>query len=484
MNHIQNNPFNPIVSTDSYKASHWKQYPENTTKIYSYLESRGGRFPATLFFGLQYILRQYLAGPIITKAKIDYAQAFWNQHFGKDVFNREGWDYILSKYNGHLPLRIKAVKEGSVVPTGNVLMTIENLDEKCWWLTNFMETLLMQVWYPTTVATHSYECKKIIRQYLLETEGNADSLPFKLHDFGFRGVSSYETSAIGAAAHLVNFKGTDTVSGIHLAMDTYGSEEMVGFSIPASEHSTITSWGLENELDAYRNMLKQYPDGLFACVIDSKDVYNAADKLWGETLKDDVMRRNGTVVLRPDSGDPVEVNSRLIDILWNRFGGSIKNGFKTLHKSIRIIQGDGIDLPTITEILHMLKTKGFSSENIAFGSGGALLQKFDRDTQKFAIKCSYAEIDGVGHDVFKDPITQKDKASKKGQLKLHLSGGKYSTISSSTTPGVQYTGYIDSLQTVFENGEMHNVQTFDEIRSRAEEHLNREVPALNETASV
>lgn len=484
MNSLPNNPFNPIVATDSYKASHWKQYPEGTTKIYSYLESRGGRFPATVFFGLQYILRTYLSGPIITRAKIDFAQSFWNAHFGKDVFNREGWDYILDKYNGHLPIRIKAVKEGSVVPTGNVLMTIENLDEKCWWLTNWLETLLMQVWYPITVATHSYECKKIIRQYLLDTAGSADSLPFKLHDFGFRGVSSYESSAIGSAAHLVNFKGTDTVTGILLAMDTYGAEEMVGFSVPASEHSTITSWGRDGEKAAYENMLKIYPDGTFACVIDSYDVYNAAGSIWGGLLRESVLNRNGVVVLRPDSGDPVEVNSRLIDILWKEFPGTYKNGYKVLDDHIRIIQGDGIDLATITEILHMYKQKGFSAENIAFGSGGALLQKFDRDTQKFAIKCSYAEIGGIGHDVFKDPVTQSGKASKKGQLKLHYSGGKFSTISSSNTPGSQYNGYIDSLVTVFENGEMHNAQTFDEIRERTEAHIQREVPALNETAKV
>lgn len=465
---------NFILKTDSYKPSHPRQYPIGTTKIYSYLESRGGRFLSTLLFGLEYIAKKHLIGIQVTKEAIDQAEAFWKEHFfGADLFNRTGWEYILKVHGGRLPLRICAVPEGNVVSTHNVLMTIENTDPKCFWLTNYVETILSQIWYPITVSTNSFECKKLIKKYLEETHGDISSLPFKLHDFGFRGVSSYEQSAIGGASHLVNFMGTDTTSGIVLAMEYYNAK-VCGHSIPASEHSTITSWGRDHEVDAYRNMLKQYPSGLVACVSDSYDIYNACDKLWGDVLRDEVLARNGTLVIRPDSGDPVEVNSRIIDILWNKFGGDYNSKhFRVLNNHVRIIQGDGIDLKAIEDILQMYKNKGFSAENIAFGSGGGLLQKFDRDTNKFAIKCSYAEINGKGVNVYKDPITSSGKTSKKGILKLHSqpNTNTFTTISSADETPQQFNSYIDSMEVVFENGELKKEQSFDTIRKTSEQYL-------------
>lgn len=456
-----------IGKSDSYKGTHAPQYPPNTSKIISYLESRGGMFSSTLFYGLQYILKKHFVGRVITEADVNEAEIFWKLHFGNDYFNKKGWMHIVNKHGGKLPLRIRAIKEGTVVPVSNVLMTIENTDPELYWLTNYAETMLMQIWYPITVATNSFECKKVINKYLLETQGSNESLGFKLHDFGFRGVSSYETSAIGGSAHLVNFMGTDTVSGIILAMEYYKSQ-VCGFSIPASEHSTITSWGREHEVDAYRNMIKQYPTGHFACVSDSYDVYEACDKLWGDILHDDIMKRDGTLVIRPDSGNPPEVVNRCLEILWNKFGGDYSpKQFKILTPKVRIIQGDGIDYNMIGEILLQMKNKGFSADNIAFGSGGGLLQKFDRDTQKFAIKCSYAEVDGQPRDVYKDPATSHSKISKKGLLKLHRAGNSFSTFSSADMPASQFHGYIDSLETVYENGEMVKEYTFDEIRAES-----------------
>lgn len=464
------NPNSFILKTDSYKVTHYPQYPAGTSSIYSYLESRGGKFDSTLFFGLQYIIKEHFEGQRVTMADIDEAESFFKDHFfGSNLFNRSGWEYIVNKYGGKIPLRISAVPEGTIVPTHNVLMTIENTDPKLFWLTNYAETMLMQIWYPITVATNSFECKRVIKKYLEETHGDTTSLPFKLHDFGYRGVSCNEQAGIGGMSHLVNFMGTDTIRGITMAMQNYGSG-VCGFSIPASEHSTITSWGLDKEVDAFRNMLKIYPSGFVACVSDSKDIYNACDKLWGDVLRDDVMSRNGTLVIRPDSGDPVEVNSKIIDILWNKFGGEYnRNHFRVLDNHVRIIQGDGIDLDTIGNILQMYKNRGFSAENIAFGSGGGLLQKFDRDTNKFAIKCSFAEIDGVGVDVYKDPVTSKGKVSKKGRLKLHPQSGGFSTISSTNETPQQFNSYVDSMEVVFENGELKKSQSFDEIRKRTEE---------------
>lgn len=450
---------NIMLLTDSYKATHWKQYPPKTSKIYSYLESRGGKFKEVVFFGLQYILKEYLSGQVITKEKIDEAETFWNLHFGSNHFNREGWEYILNTYNGHLPIKIQAVPEGTVVPVQNVLLTIENTDPKCFWLTNFLETLIMQIWYPITVATNSREIKKVIHSYLEKT-GTPESIDFKLHDFGFRGVSSVETSAIGAASHLVNFLGTDTIPGILLTMNYYGSG-MSGFSIPASEHSTITSWTSDKELEAYRNMLEKYPTGLVACVSDSYDIYNACKNLWGSELKDMILSRNGALVIRPDSGDPVEVISKCLDILGDHFGVTInEKGYKLLPPQIRVIQGDGINLEMVETILSVMESNKWSADNIAFGSGGALLQKFDRDTQKFAIKCSHAIIDGAHTDVQKTPVTDSGKRSKKGILKLISSGDSFETVNFNQDGK-------NEMVTVYNTGVMILDQTFDSVRNNA-----------------
>lgn len=461
---------NKLLFTDGYKLSHWTQYPPGTTKIYSYFESRGGKFPKILFFGLQYYLKKYLSGVYVTKERIDEAHEFSKEYFGYDYFNKEGWEHILLNHDGKLPIKIKGIAEGSLVNVKNVLLTIENTDSKCFWLTNFCETLLSKIWYSTTIATNSYYCKQVIKMFLEETQGDISSLPFKLVDFGARGVSSCEQAGIGGMAHLVNFKSTDTLEGILYANEFYSSG-ICGNSIAASEHSTITSWGKEKELEAYRNMLTQYPEGFVACVSDSYDIYNACDKLWGDILRDSVLNRKGTLVIRPDSGNPLEVIPKVLDILWDKFGGyHSKKGYKVLNDHVRIIQGDGIDLDMIQCILQMMMSKGFSAENIAFGSGGGLLQKFDRDTQRFAMKCSYAEINGKPVNVFKEPVTDSGKDSKRGRLKLVKASdtGNYLTASSADMPPEMFDVYDDQLETVFEDGEIKKEYTFDEIRKRAE----------------
>lgn len=456
---------NLLLLTDSYKASHYKQYPQGTTNVYSYLESRGGQFRKTLFFGLQYFMKNYLEGQQVTPAKIAEAKAFFDAHMGPGMFNEEGWKYIYEKHDGYLPIRIKAVPEGTVVDNKNVLMTIENTDPNCFWLTNYLETLLVQVWYPITVATQSYFCKEIINEYLEET-GDPASIGFKLHDFGYRGVSSNESASLGAAAHLVNFMGTDTLAGITMLQDFYGAKEMPGFSIPASEHSTITSWGREGELAAMENMLDQYPTGLVACVSDSFDIFKACSEYWGEALKEKILSRDGTLVIRPDSGDPVEVVVKCLEILGQKFGFDVNNkGYKVLPPQVRMIQGDGIDIDSLKNILEAMKQKRWSADNIAFGSGGALLQKMNRDTQKFAFKCSSVIVNGEERDVYKQPVTAEFKQSKKGRFALnrikgwHDYGHKFETVQEGVGE--------DVLQTVFENGQILREYTLDEIRGLA-----------------
>ena len=459
---------NILLNTDSYKVSMFKQYPAGTTGVYSYIESRGGRYDRTVVFGLQAFIKEYLLEPI-TQADIDIADELLTAH--GEPFNRAGWQYILDKHNGYLPLVIRAVPEGSVVPVSNVLATVENTDPECFWLTTWLETALLRaLWYGTTVATQSYTIKQVILDYL-ERTGDPTSINFKLHDFGARGVSSLESAAIGGAAHLVNFMGSDTISGILFAREYYNAG-VAGFSIPAAEHSTITSWGREGEVDAYRNMLNQFakPGSIVAVVSDSYDVFNAASKLWGEELRQQVIDSGATIVIRPDSGDPVTVNKQLIQILDSKFGSVVNaKGFKVLN-NVRLIQGDGVNELTIRSILGAFMALGYSADNIAFGMGGALLQIVDRDTQRFAMKCSSIEINGVWQDVVKDPITDSGKRSKGGRVKLWTnSGGEFATSVQAPTgwsdKGIG--GWTEALQTVYMNGALFNEITFEQVRANS-----------------
>lgn len=447
--------------TDSYKLSHFQQYPANTTKVFSYIESRGGRFAETVFFGLQYYIKEYLTTPI-TQENIDQADELSKAH--GVPFNKEGWQHILDKHNGYLPLRIQAVPEGIVVPTGNVLVTVENTDPKCFWLTSYVETLLLKIWYPITVATQSYNCKKIIRNFLTETADDLSGLGFKLHDFGYRGVSSEESAAIGGAAHLVNFMGTDTIAALTFLMDYYKAKTMPGFSIPAAEHSTITSWGREGEFAAYKNFLEVYKNSpIAACVSDSFNIYEAI-KMWGK-LKPEIEANGQILVVRPDSGDPVQMSLDCVQRLEVEFG-SVKNkrGYKVLN-NVRVIYGDGIsNEDVIFSILKNLKDNGYSADNMAFGMGGGLLQKVDRDTQRFAMKCSAIIVDGKMREVFKDPITDKGKKSKKGFLDLNQDIKGNFVTSESNFPG---TAVGSILRVVFENGKLMAEDTLDQVRERA-----------------
>ncbi len=468
---MNNNAFtNLLLLTDSYKPTHWKQYPPGTEQVYSYFESRGGEDPETVFFGLQYVLKRYLEGVVVTTEAIDEAESFLGAHLGRtDAFNRAGWEHIVREHGGRLPVKIRAVPEGMVVPTQHVLMTVENTDAAVPWLTNYLETLLSHVWYPTTVASNSRSIKQIVAQYHAQSsDAPLASIDFQVHDFGFRGVSSVETAGLGAAAHLVSFMGTDTLAGIVVARDYY-AEPMAGFSIPASEHSTMTAWGRNGEADAMRNMLAQYPSGLIACVSDSYDIIHAVRNIWGGTLKEQVLARDGRLVVRPDSGDPVFTTLRVVEALWEAFGGEVNSkGFRVLHPAVRMIQGDGVGRKSIRAILQNFIDHGFSSENIAFGSGGRLLQRFNRDTFRFAFKCSALTVNGEARDVRKYPMefdadgtyAPSFKVSKAGRLALvRHADGTFSTEPEGT-PG-------DVLATVFEHGEVTNTHTFSDIRQRA-----------------
>lgn len=430
---------NIALMTDSYKLSHYLQYPPETTLVHSYVESRGGKYPEVVFFGLQYILSILEKG--ITKEDVEEAREISELH--GLPFNYDGFMYIVNELEGKLPVRIKAIPEGTVVPVLTPLMTVENTDPKCYWLTTYLETMLLRVWYPITVATQSYHTKQMIMKYLEKTSDDPEGeIPFKLHDFGARGTTSGETAGIGGLAHLVNFMGSDTIEALRMGREFY-DEPMAGISIPASEHSTMTAWGRGNEIGAYTNMLDQFakPEALLAVVSDSYNIYKAL-KMWGTELKDKIIESGATVVIRLDSGEPLASVMDALNRLHYYFGVTLNSkGYKVLN-NVRILQGDGVNPQLIEDILDTMESQGYSATNIAFGMGGALLQQVNRDTQRFAMKASYVEIGGEGIAIYKDPVSDPGKVSKKGR---------------------QDKG----METVFENGRIVKRYTLEQVRANS-----------------
>jgi nicotinamide phosphoribosyltransferase len=388
---------NHLIDDDSYKDSHWTQYPEGMTSQFAHFLSRGGIFPECTLALMQYFLHRYLSDPV-TRDHVKEAKAFALAH--GEPFNEEGWNYIVSKHDGRVPIRIRALPEGLVVPTSTPLYTVETTDDEINWIASFFETQLGRLWYPSTVAMGSREAKKIIKHYLDLTADNTEAeIGFKLHDFGGRGVTCREQAGVGGAAHLFNFLGSDTKQGVRLANHYYDCD-MSAFSIPATEHSTVTSWGRDGEFRMVEQYIqrelidRQLPPGvpkLAACVADSYDVYNFAHQVSTGRLKEMIKGSGGTFVLRPDSGDPVKVLMGILGTLSQNFGDEVRTnskGFRVLPDYFRLIWGDGIDRNAIRRILESMYIWGWSASNIAFGSGGGLLQKWNRDDQKWKLACS------------------------------------------------------------------------------------------------
>jgi nicotinamide phosphoribosyltransferase len=470
--------YNTCLDVDSYKLSHWTQYPEGTDYMMSYLEARGGEFPESTLFGLQYLLHEYLSKPV-TKENVIEAANFAGTH--GEPFNYDGWMYIVNEYGGNLPVRIRAIPEGTVVPVSNALLTIECFDKNCFWIVSWLETMLSRLWYPSTIATTSRESKKVLKHYLdMSSDTPEADAWFKLHCFSGRGVSCLEQSRIGGAAHLLSFMGSDTIEGIRLANHYYDCE-MAGFSIPASEHSTVSSWGRDGEIAFYKNYVKtfltdrQLPPGipkLAACVSDTYNIFEAV-KFWcSEEMRETLKASGGTLVIRPDSGEPVETLGRIFNLLEEELGQEVtlnNKGFKVLPAYLRVIQGDGIDRLAMTEILkNLVDICRWSATNIAFGSGGGLLQKFNRDTQKWAFKACAIRVNGEVRRIYKDPVTDPGKKSKSGLLDLVNAGNSgencgYETVNL-IEPGKYHADTV--LNTVYDCGKILYHTTFAECRSR------------------
>lgn len=461
-------PINPILNTDSYKQSHFAQYPPGAEVVSSYVESRGGDFKQTVFFGLQAFLKDYLSQPVTT-AHIEEAEAICRAHMVP--FNRDGWQYIVERHDGRLPVLIEAVPEGTVLPMRNVLAQCRNTDPNVPWLTSFLETALLRaIWYPTTVATLSWHIRQLTDRYLDMTSDAPDAKrAVMLNDFGARGVSSLESSGLGGLAHLVSFQGTDNMAALLAARRFYGVDlhtAMPAYSVPAAEHSTVTSWGGEREMEAYRHIVQafafKFP--LISVVSDSYDIVRACREIWGEQLQHLVETCGSTVVIRPDSGDPVTMVVDVISILMERFGYEVNSkGYRVLPDCVRVIQGDGINQQSIEEILVAMEDKKLSADNIAFGMGGGLLQQLDRDTLRFAMKASAIRIGGTWHDVFKRPKSDPSKASKRGVLALTTGDdGGFETVRADALGAAE-----NVLRPVFENGDLLIDHPFDDVRARA-----------------
>lgn len=503
--------------TDSYKLTHWKIKPKSLIKVYSYLEARAPSSFSddTCFFGLQYFIKRYLIGEVVTLRDLPRIRAFCKHHFYgvEGLFNEEGWKYIIEKHGGRLPVSIRAVAEGTVMKTGNVMMTIENTDPECAWLTNFLETVLVEVWNTTTVASLSREMKKAQYKAMKATMDDDELLkvlmPSRVHDFGYRGVSSPETAALSGAAHLVNFAGTDTTAGIEMITqfycgtefediyqydsntlnkewdaersyqlwDAFYGKHMPGFSIPATEHSQMTLRGPEGEAEVCASLLKEFPDGFVACVSDSFDLFNCITEIWGDKLKDQILNRNGVLVIRPDSGEPTIIVPMVLEAIGSKFGfRQNSKGYRILNDKVRVIQGDGVNVESHKDILNAVIAAGWSVENLAFGSGGGLLQKVNRDTYSFAFKACWVIIDGKGREVYKKPKTDPKKNSKRGELALVRDNGEYKTV-----PLADVSKYESGnlLIEVFRDGVLLVDLTFDLIREAAELDELCEVASVN-----
>lgn len=468
---------NIVTNTDSYKLTHHKMYVPGTQRVLSYFESRlGATFNKTVWFGLQYDLIEYLQGKVVTPEGIEWGRELAQAHFGSaDIFNEKMWRHILEKKAGMLPLRICSVPEGTPVDVSNVLMTVENTDEECAPLTNHCETLLSNLWAPSTVASLSREVKILLKWYNDQTSDAPGAVNFGLHDFGQRGVTSPESAGIEGAGHIVNFLGTDTVLAMETAHDYYGANLAgLAYSVPASEHSVMTALGPEGEFNIFDNLLTEFRKGILSVVIDSYD-YRRFISVYAKKLKDKILTRediclpDGTViqpgktVFRPDSGEPVSTTLEVLDLLDKVFGHTVNSkGYKVLCNRVGVLWGDGIDYHGIRNILHAMKAAGWASDNIVFGMGGGLLQKINRDTQRFAFKSCAQKRNGEWYDVFKKPL-DASKASKRGRLKLiREKDGTFHTVGENERPEM-----FNWLIPVFENGVILKRYTFDEIRANA-----------------
>jgi nicotinic acid phosphoribosyltransferase len=471
------------ILTDSYKAGHFEQYPD-AQEMVAYGEFRkpfaGMEDERIVFYGIRYIVDNYLNHKW-TLEDVECAAKFYSTHnvlgtqypFPKELFVK-----FVEENDGYFPVKLEALPDGTVVYAHTPVYQITAKGEYSR-LVTFLETLLTQVWYPSTVATLSRHTRELVTEAFKESV-DADFfflIPSRLHDFGFRGCTSVEQSVLGGLAHLLSFEGSDTMSAAYYGQFHLNGGEPIASSIPATEHSVMTSW--ETEVQAVINMAEKYGEGLFATVADSYD-YEAFLEQVLPVVAPIVKEKGGTHVVRPDSGDPVECVLKGLRACAKHYGYTMNSkGFKVLNNSA-VIQGDGINYNTVEDILEAALDEGFSAQNIAFGMGAGLLQKVNRDTMSFATKLCYIKYaDGTERDVMKTPQTDKGKFSLPGKLKVYREAGIPKAF-----PEVTFWGdkilEINLFKTVYDCGPVElEEETFQQTRERLEKEWNRLPPKAN-----
>lgn len=476
---------------DFYKISHRQQYPENTEFVYTTWIPRSNKyFPKAdkvVAFGFNAMVKKwfikYFNEHFFNRPKEDVVNEY--KRFIKFTLGQEPEvKHIEELHNlGYLPIVIKAVKEGTLVPIRVPMMTVENTDPRFFWVSNFLETIISnELWLPSTSATIAYTYREMLNKYAIQTTGNTDGVGFQAHDFSMRGMGAFDASASSGAGHLLSFTGTDSIPSILFHEEYYGANvenELVGASIPATEHSVMCAYGDTNEFELFKRLMTEvYPNGMFSVVSDTWDFW----KVIGEylpALKDEVMNRDGRVVIRPDSGNPVKiligdsesedslVQKGLIECLWDIFGGTVnKLGYKVLDTHIGAIYGDSITPERAEAICVGLKEKGFASTNVVFGIGGYTYQYNTRDTFGFAMKATHAIVNGEERFLMKDPKTDDGtKKSLTGRVAVVKIGGEL-VVTDNLSKRTYEANFknIDELEVIFENGELKRDQSLAEIR--------------------
>jgi len=476
---------NPFLLTDYYKVGHVFQYPCNTTLVYSNLTPRKSRFDnidEMVFFGLQYFIKEYL---------VDY----FNDNFFRQPKEKVLADYKrrivtslgahLPTYDhieklhelGYLPIEIKALPEGSRVPMRVPCLTIVNTLSEFYWLTNFLETILSAViWQPCTSATIAYQYRKLLDRYGAETGMPAEFIQWQGHDFSFRGMSSLESAVISGMGHLLSFTGTDTIPAIE-ALERYyhadADKELIGGSVAATEHSVMCSGSKDGELETFKRLITEvYPSGIVSIVSDTWDLWKVCTE-YLSALKETILQREGKVVIRPDSGDPVKImcgdpdgktvaeRKGVVELLWDVFGGTTTDkGYKLLDAHIGAIYGDSINLERAEAICEGLKQKGFASQAV-FGIGSYTYQYNTRDSFGMAMKATYVEVDGEGRNIFKNPVTDDGtKKSATGLLQVKKENGKYVLVDKADWQQEKNS----DLKTIFKDGNLVKEYSLAEIR--------------------
>lgn len=484
-----------ILYKDFYKTDHRRQYPDGTTQVYSNFTARISRLPdidAVVVFGIQYFIKDFLERrfnqSFFHVPKADVIKKYkrrMDTSLGPDSISTEHLEALHDL--GYLPLKIKALPEGTVCPLKIPILTITNTHPDFAWLPNFLETILSNcLWHPITSATIAFEYRKILEGFAKLTSDMPDFVKWQGHDFSMRGQTSFESSLVSAGAHLTSFTGTDTIPGIDWLENFYGADcekELIGGSVPATEHSVMCLGGQETEKETYVRLLtKVYPKGIISIVSDTWDYWKVLDETI-RGLKHVILARDGKLVVRPDSGDPVKIicgdpdapehsleRKGTMQVLWEIFGGTVNSkGFKQLDPHIGVIYGDSITLDRCGAICAKLLAKKFASTNMVFGIGSYTYQYVTRDTFGFAMKATYGVVNQVPMEIFKDPLTDGGvKKSAKGLLRVDYDSDGRLYLRECVSPLDEMTGL---LQTVFLNGVSMNPTTLSEIRSRIDKQV-------------